>query len=486
MVAAAKYGLLIYFIFLLVVQMDIGVADNGDFSDYMTWFVSKPVGFEADAPPPHTPAWTRRFFWYYLPYWEASPPRSPTFFSSAPLLWLPGWILNKIFYSSQIIYLPVMTFPFRLALVVLLWGLLNGVEKALGTGWKGLLGMATLGLPAVLMLSDTHHIAFMNSFYREYPAFLALLGVLGAVGWVRRRPTPLRFLGLTLAVTLLGAIRPSYAVWALLVVPWVYPAWRRSRYRGWTAVLYVTCIPLTVWGVWTSYPAPLKGLYRYSSLFDGALLFSRRPDVHLRRLRMESAAVCVGHVFPPFPDYARCWPALWPRLKFAYTLGVYLREPQAFLRAWSHAATCLRRWHVRYGIHRPDDPSVGRRSPVLRLWSGWTRRLYPSGLGLLGLLGFYGWLFSIHRRSSDPWVASLSDLGLLIVAGVVTDVTVTLLGNGRTELSRTLFLSRTLLDMATILAFHVAATGRRVPSLLARLRSWGRVGRPTWEAGREL
>ncbi|GBC85873.1 hypothetical protein HRbin11_02332 [bacterium HR11] len=470
MVAAMKYGLLIYFIFLLVVQMNVGVADNGDFSDYMTWFVSKPAGFEVNAPPPHTPAWVRRFFWYYLPYWEASPPRSPTFFSSAPLFWLPGVILNRVFYSDSIIYLPIVTFPFRLALVGLLWCLLNGVEKALGTGWKGLLGMATLGLPTVLMLSDSHFIGYMNSFYREYPAFLALLGVLGAVQMVRARPTPLRLLGLTLAVALLASARFSYVLWAFLVVPWVYPVWRRSRHRGWVALLYAACISIAAWATWASYPRELKGLYRYSSLLDGALVFSRRPDVHLRRLGMESAVVCVGHVFPPFPDYARCWPVLWPRLKFASTLGVYLREPQAFLRAWRYAADRLRRWHIAYGIHSPDDPTVGRRRAILCLWSGLTRRLYPPGLGLLGLLGLYGWLFFIHRRSSDPWVASLSSLGLLVVTGAVTDVTVTLLGNGRTELSRTLFLARVLLDTATILALHVATTGGRLQDLLARLR----------------
>lgn len=470
MVAAVKYGLLIYFIFLLVVQMDLGVADNGDFFHYMTWFVSKPVGLEVNFPPPHTPAWIRRFFWYYLPYWEAGPPRFPTFFSSAPLFWLPGVILNKVFYSDSVIYLPIVTFPFRLALVVLLWGLLNGVEKALGTGWKGLLGMGTLGLPTVLMLSDTHFSAYMNSFYREYPTFLALLGVLGAVQVVRARPTPLRLLGLALAVALLASVRLSYALWAFLVIPWVYPAWRRSRHRGWVVLLYAACISLTVWVTWASLPRQVKGLYRYSSLFDGALVFSRRPDVHLRRLGMESAAVCVGHVFPPFPDYARCWPVLWPRVKYGYTLGVYIREPQALLRAWRHAADRLRRWRIAYGIHAPDDPTVGRRSAVPRLWSDLTRRLYPSGLGLLGLLGVYSWIFLVHRKSPAPWVASLSNLGLLVVTGAVTDVTVTLLGNGRTELSRTLFLARIMLDMATVLALHVTVMGGRIPSLLARLR----------------
>jgi len=479
MATALKYGLLIYFVFLLTVQMDIGIADNGDFSDYMAWFVSKPAGFGVDAPPPHTPAWVRRYFFYYLPYWEASRPRRPAFFSSAPLLWLPGVLLNRVFYSNEIIYLPIVTFPFRLALVGLLWGLLNRVERDLGTGRRGRLGMVTLGLPAVWMLSDTHYVAYMNSFYREYPAFLALLGVLGAVWAVRTRPTPFRFVGLILALTLLASVRPSYAFWSLLVVPWVYSAWRRSPRRGWTAALYGVCIPLTVGAVWASYPPYLKGLYRYSSLFDGALVFSRHPDVHLRRLRMEAAAVCIGHVFPPFPDYARCWPVLWPRLKFQYTLGVYLREPQAFLQAWRHAADRLRRWHTAYGRHRPDDPTVGRRSPALQLWSGLTRRLYPPGWGLFGLLALYGWLFFVHRRSPEAWVAALSNLGLLVVVGAVTDVTVTLLGNGRTELSRTLFLSRTLLDMATVLALHVFLCGRMLTvrpaggRLVPRLRRRG-------------
>ncbi|MCS7313629.1 MAG: hypothetical protein NZ742_12070, partial [Acidobacteria bacterium] len=353
----------------------------------------------------------------------------------------------------------------------LLGFLLHQVSKALGTGWKGLLGVLTLGFPTVLMVSDTHLIAFMNSFYREYPSFLALLGVLGAVLAVRRRPTFPRFLGLTLALGLLASIRPSYAFWGLLVIPWVYPAWRPSPRRGWTALLYMTCISVAVGAVWASYPPNLKGLYRYSSLFDGALFFSRRADDHLRRLGMESAAVCIGRVFPPFPDYDRCWPVLWPQLKYRYTLGVYAREPQALLRAWRYAADRLRNWRVNYGIHRLDDPTVGRRRATLHLWSDITRRLYPRGFGLWGLWGLYAGLFWVFRRSPVAWVAHLSNLGLLVVAGVVMDVTTTLLGNGRTELSRTLFLSRVLLDMATILALHVLLCGLSTSGVPFRRRS---------------
>ncbi|MCS7312993.1 MAG: hypothetical protein NZ742_08800, partial [Acidobacteria bacterium] len=94
LVTVAKYTLIIYLIILLYVQIDIGIADNGDFYHYMRWFVSKPAGFETNWPPPRTPDWKRRFFLYYLPYWETSPPppQLPSFFSSAPLLWWPGVI----------------------------------------------------------------------------------------------------------------------------------------------------------------------------------------------------------------------------------------------------------------------------------------------------------------------------------------------------------------------------------------------------------
>lgn len=107
------------------VQMNLGVADNGDFTRAMTVFTSGPVRITPNWPDPGTQGelWSKRFFQYYIPHWKLDFPENLSltrrFKSSAYLLWFPGVLLNQALYNKSILNLEIMSIVAKIVLILL-------------------------------------------------------------------------------------------------------------------------------------------------------------------------------------------------------------------------------------------------------------------------------------------------------------------------------------------------------------------------------
>ena len=447
---------LLLFVFMLVAQMDIGLADNGDFARYMGWYATRPMGFPDARLKPKSDLWNRRYFHAYLPYWRAGRSGRKPEFSSAELFWLPGVILNRLLVSREVLYFPLVTFPLRVALVLLFWMILRRLQSDGAGEAAAVPAFVWTGLALAFMWADTRYIVYLNSFYREYAAFLTAMGLAICMVGFRRAPRSGWCLALVLSAGLLAANRPSYAACGVWIPLFVYPSWKRLPRKWLWAMVFGASVFLPAVAIVRTTPEWAQGTYRYSSLFDGALYFSRRPEDHLHRLGWGAGRVCVGHTHPSFPHFSECLPVYRDRVGFRHTLGVYLREPAAFWRGFRYALTQLSNFRVPFGYHRLGDPTAHKRREWLQAWSRTTNFLYPGGAWMVLLLGAYGVLFEVARRRAEAPAADVGWIGLAALAACVMDTAVTLLGNGKTEMIRTLYLSRVWLDIATIAAGYLA------------------------------
>lgn len=421
----------------------------------MVLFTDKPVGFQVNAPPPHTQEWSDRYFFYYLPYWHVSRPHIPVILSSAELWWMPGVVLNHIFLSNKVLYLPFVTLPFRLALVTMMTCLLGvGYRRSLTHG-NAILRLWILGIPLLFMLSDTSSIAYMNSFYREYPAFLSLIGLFLSFLWLGEKATPLRFLVFTSFLASLAANRLSYVYWIVLAPLFLLFSWKGQRRKFWLIPLslFLTLPPSLMCGL--HIPNWLLTAYRYNSLFDGALYFSRQPEQHLQRLKLDSYSFCIGQNFPPLPHYKECYPKLKDHVRFTHVLSVYFHEPSALVRGMVYALDSLQNIQPPFPIHSKADPIRSSQRRITYTWSRLTQWIYPQGIGMVLFLFAQALLLLTGLLQNEKSIRRISLLGLLSWFGIFTDCFVTLLGNGKTEMQRTLFLSHALLDITTLITIFV-------------------------------
>jgi hypothetical protein len=458
-------GLVLWLLVAMAFQFSLGLADNGDYLRSMSPF-SRGPWLEASSQEAAA-GQASPYNVYWIPYWELEwrlvVPRS-----SAALVWLPGVGANALLYSTELLFLPALSLGLRLAVLGVLllffrWSAGQGAERTML-----LLG---IGLPLVLLLGDTAYLGYFNTFYNEAAALVYLLLFLAALMRLQQRRTRPVLLAALACVFLLAAVRAGNLYWPLLALPFILSVWYRGQkvpfrrklwlYAGLAALLVLPAALITRAGRIDANP--------YHSLFYGALTFSSDPSAHLQRLDLADAADCVGR--PAYsPEGTRCRAQLAGRLTFLNTVRVLQAEPAVFVRMARHVLENMQdlsldflglyaQGHPWAAASRMEDPAAleqrywlaGRQPGVFGLWSALKFSLFPTGLPLLLiLLLFAGWFIFELRRPGLRRSLALPGLLLTLACGV--DMLVAVLGDGRYELIKHLFLANLLFDLA-LLAF---------------------------------
>ncbi|HEY5908844.1 MAG TPA: hypothetical protein VIZ31_12435, partial [Vicinamibacteria bacterium] len=206
----------------LFLSLGIGLADNGDYTRAMGWITSGPATIEPNWPARGSEAFKRRFSTFWIPYWKLDWPLDPGILTSNIVLWLPGAVLNWLFYSRKILYLPVLSLVPRFCLLLLYVGVLRW------SGWRDA-GRAThwtatlvLGLPLAFLLMAVDYVRYFNSFYRDTGTMVFLLAFLVSLVLLDTSPRERRALVLAaVALTLLATAKVANVYWPVLALPFL-------------------------------------------------------------------------------------------------------------------------------------------------------------------------------------------------------------------------------------------------------------------------
>lgn len=459
---AVKAALVFWFITAMYLQHDIGLADNGDFVRSIEGITSGPIGIEPNWPAPNSEDWSKRFVNYWIPFWklELSVIR-PT--SSAFILWLPGILLNKFLYSSSVLYLPVLSLFPKFILFAVIMFLFNWTENY--SKYKKVL-LVSFVAPITIILTTTDYIAHLNSFYQDSATlvfyFLIFVSIL-----LLRQHLSFRYLVCSLiAILFLAMDRPAYIYWPLLSIPFVLYAWSYKKnirlhtmiIAGFSLIILFTFASAFV----TKTKYIEENANAFNSYFNGVLTFTEDSSAHLRDIGMEDAIKCVNTPAYSSDGLSECFLKYKNQMSFKNTVRVIIIEPVVMLKMLKYVFDNMQDVSVNYlGKYSFGNP-LSKTSPrngyydtdmgPLNLWAKMKYNLFPRGYSLFFTLSSFAiWFIFVLRLKLNDVCQDFAFLGLLSTFACVTDMTVAILGDGRCDMGRHLYLSNLLFDIAAIL-----------------------------------
>jgi hypothetical protein len=492
-VTLVKVALVLWLGVAMYLQLDQGLADQGDFTRAIEWFTPGPVGVTAH-PSSDSPEFFDRYFHCYLPYWQFQTGgiRHALYAadwgrSSTVWLWFPGIVVNRVAYSNRVFYLPILSLLPRLLFFGCLLGLYVWIDARGGRHKLALLLL--LGVPLALLLSTTDYLVYLNSFYQETGSMVYFGLWIASLLYLKGRPTSaLRGLLCVAALTLLVCAKQSNLYWAPLGTMFLALAWRPWELAG-RRILRLTALYVALTGgiiciytAWTHRPDIF--VHSYHGLFHGILTFSEDTSTRLAELGYADSASCVGvHVYDPIATAFLSRHG--DRLSPLDALRVAWAEPGALLRMLKYAIDNLQDISLDdLGKFAPFDPRapsmasfpkdavlqrcwVPSSTSVLNVWSFVKFHAFPTGYAFLLTVGIYVAVFLAMLRR-EGFAADLGLIGLMTAVGCLIDPCLAICADGKSCLIKHFFLGNLLFDLATI-AF-VGAIGLAVLQRLAKGR----------------
>lgn len=455
-------SLLLFLLIGFYLQHNVGLADNGDFVRIMTWFTSGPVGIEPNWPPPNTQEWQRRFFNYFLPYWKLDFPGQADMKSSALLLWLPGVWLNYYLVSPQILYLYNLSLFPKFLLVFYLLLTFYWIDTSRINDRGKMFLYITLGIPLLLMFVNTDYVAYFNSFYCETASFTFLFAFLASLIFLKRKNTLPGYFAAIISLLLLSTAKASTFYWPFIATPFIFSFRRFTRkpvpYLG--LLVFIAVVLCFISALITLPPDYIRVNNYYDSLFYGVLTFSHDPATRLAELGLSESIGYVGYSAYTGPG-EQALQQYEDKMSPLNTLRVIFREPSIMIRITKYLWDNMQVTSLGYlGKFSPDDPQIpGRNSSLLNLWSQLKIKFFPRGY-VLGLVLVLYAVLSIYAIVKTAGISrELGIVGLITAIGSVVDMYVAILGDGKWEIVKHLFLSNVLFDLSTIASINIIIVG---------------------------
>jgi hypothetical protein len=463
--SAAVALIILVYAMLAPMLINAGIADNGDFSRSMQWFIEKPAAFPTNWPSDDA-TWDRRFTKFWIDEWTLKPaaemPRMESR-SSAQLLNMAGIAANAIAgnadYSLRTASVParIVELAAFAALAVLFFA---------ATG-RPVLTLVTLFLVSAILL-DVSYKAFFNSFYEERASLLYLTILVPATAMAFKPSSGWGWkVVFSVALALFASSKAQFAPTpAILLIVHLLQAYISSTpglitRRGLATAAVLFLVPQFIALAATS-GYEFRSVNAYNAAFLGALTFSDDPGRHLGDFPPD-AVRCVG-----VSAYAAgtCFEELAPLVTHGKVIGIYLTDLPALGRAIGFAANAMHDIALaQYGKRHLD----GLITPVIEptLWTD-IKRLMPAGIWFYVMaLTASGLLLSLSRMAE---LRSFALAAQFLCAIAVSQTVITVVGDGRAEIQKHLLTANFAFDLALVLtgAFAVHAL-RASPSLSAFL-----------------
>lgn len=445
----------------LLIQSNLGLADNGDFTRSMKWITSGPIGIEPNWPNYGTEEWSQRFFKYWIPFWKLEWQWSEVGtrpISSALFLWIPGALLNFLFFSRKILYLPILTIPARMILLsifLLLFKWSNAYPR-----YSKIL-LFSFVTPIAFLPLTTDYLSYLNSFYLESASLIFVLLFFASTLILQQRSSNIYFIWTLVSLFLLATVKPAYFYWPMVSVPFILYRWfHEKRYKTYVVafinLLFIVLFTATSVFITKAGSVPVNS---YHSLFYGVLTFSNNPIRHLQELGINGGEQCVN-----IGAYASggdiCFNKYQNQMTFKNTVIVIYKEPFVIIKSLKYVFDNMQQISLSYlGKYSFDDPRSNMPSPassisasnVLNFWSNLKLRFLPKGytLGLV-LLGFMIWFTLNLKTHVENIHKDLAFVGAIFTIACIVDMVVAILGDGKAEIIKHLFLANILFDLVFI------------------------------------
>lgn len=461
--------ILIYAV-LAPMLINSGIADNGDFSRSMQWFIEKPAAFPANWPSDDA-TWDRRFTKFWIDEWTLKPDAMPAGMesrSSAQILNMAGIAANAVAVTitgSTAYSLRIASIPPRIVQAAAFAGLAVIFYAATASA---ALTFATMFFVSAVLL-DVGYQAFFNSFYEErasllyltvlVPATAMAFGTVGGWGWKLLFSAALALFASSKAQF---APTPAILLAVFLVHAGIsaFPGLSRRRLLALTGLFLV---PQVIALAATS-GYEFRNVNAYNATFLGALTFSEDPARHLEAFPPD-AARCIGiNAFVP----GTCFTELGELTSHGKVISIYLNDLPAMAAALRFASGSMNDIALdAYGKTHLD----GLITPVFEpaLWTG-IKGLLPAGLGFYVLaLALSGALLPVSR------VAGLRAFALaaqFLSAIGVSQTVITVVGDGRAEIAKHLLVANFAFDLALVLTGGLLVHAVVVSPLAGKAFSW--------------
>jgi hypothetical protein len=352
---------------------------------------------------------------------------------------------------------------FKLAALLALWGAFSIAFIRRGEPWSALAN----GLLLPLVFADPADTIYLNTFYAEWTALLALYAVVGLILLQQDRAySRAAFFLLALAAFALAFAKiqhlllPLACASVVLLVDWLHS--RRCSWRG-GALLLGALAGLSVQVAQLRRDSPaieaINHFNRADVTFTALLPHARDPAATAQRLGLTPD--CLRYVGKSAWQIS-AWPDVeCPQLvnvTRAKELATLAREPDLLARLWWHGLTSLEPW-LAPGLGTVEDGdfaplpqeffSLSRVLSALPLW-----RLPPLAAPFVVCL----WLLGRSRWRAAPRLLLLSALTCVVM---LVTLTITVLGDGLADVPKQGHLIPNI-ALAWWICVLVAALGRNV------------------------
>ena len=456
-------GALLIAVYVLAADLaniDLGRADNGDFTRLVGHWVAQPVGFAANWPPPETPEWQRRFFHCFLPVWARQPepadrPAMAADAGSANLVWAAAFSLEHGLRRDGLLHVRVLgglLRGLRLVALLVLYAVLARLLAGRSAWWP-----LAVSAPCVLALADPRTTTYFNSYYREGATLLYAplsLAALLAFAVVPRRWSIAMF---TAAATLVAASATAHLpiAWlgaaALPAAFWLHGPDEPDRTTGgWLAlVLGVSTLLASAIVLSTAAPPDLRSNVAFHALFFGALTVSDDPgrDVAELGLPPEARELVGKTAFEPASQPFRS--AHGTLVDHRLVTELLWHRPSIAWRLFSRAADDV--WGGDLAFVWVADRDCVSRPPRLAWWTALKRACAPNGATLLVLLSVAATAGTWRARRRGA--AGVAGITLAFAAlAALAEIATTVVGNGLVDLGRHLVIATFFTDATVGLA----------------------------------
>ncbi|OKP83359.1 hypothetical protein A3844_22225 [Paenibacillus helianthi] len=472
LIVLAGCGLIIY---LLFVQPFVGVADNGDFKRMMNT-----IG---------------------LDYYHAAESYADRFFSFSHSRFSYENLFQGFYPSSQIVLVLVPRllaglvhgsyFDIRLlaAVYALLLLAATWLTVKLGARSSYITGLL-LGAGMLVVFYDIGYLAYFNSLFGEPVSmvFMLLTFALGLRLALQERPTTKGLTLFFIAVLFLICSKiqnaPVGIAFSLIFLRFMTlngtGNWRKLARRFAVAVCLVSVM------IYVAAPKELKHINLYQTVFFGIL--NQSPDVKgdLRELGLpEKLEVLAGtNYFEAGTAIKQDDPSLqadfYDRVSHKDVLFFYIEHPSRLVDGMKFAARNsmdLRPYYLG-NYEKSEGLPEKALSYTYSTWSQFKREVLPHSLGFLAifyLLYYAGVLFEYFRSRELRGRIAGELLMLLGLIGLFSFL-VPILGDGRADIGKHLFLFNVCFDMMAVAMFGwlVHKLVQLVQSMLGKDRRYGR------------
>ncbi|MCZ7558272.1 MAG: hypothetical protein M5R41_17890 [Bacteroidia bacterium] len=446
-----------------VAQLHVGLADNGDFSRLSPWLTSMPEGYTENWPAEASTQYHERFYNNVIAFWKLDMPLTSRWVSSILLVWLPGALLNTLLFSTDTLYLPLLSFAPRVILLLFVWLVLRWLRRE--TASAAALYSVLLGVPLVFFGFNTDYVAYFTSMYQE-PASLigVILVVLTLARFAGRGDSPWRPWIAGAALLFLTGAKISNVHWAfvgaLVLIPW--SALLRKPRRLALYLMLVLILPAAL-------PIAQASLYgtrkvnAYQSIFCGTLLFSDAPWQHLSRHDMRPATKYIGH-HAYGVEGRECLDLYSDKLSHAAVAEMIAHEPVIAWRMLLFAADSMQQAelthlskHVLYNTPGAAKhwsrwlPATAAIDTPLNAWTRLKLAVFPTGATLLAVFALALLLFAAGLRSRDRVLLTIALVGVLLALAAPLDMWMQIFGDGQRDLIKHLYLANICFDGIAIL-----------------------------------